>query len=394
MAHSWPRVQSQELSWSPADSASDPSWSNRRRANRGAYHQAIVPAIAEVEVQLCSETASIVQTVRDELTRFDAQYNGGAFFEPALLLCDAVASSEIEQITSNARRISLARLGDRSRPNATLIARNTTALEAALQLATSLDVEAILTMHRALLEDSDPLNAGRLRDQPNWIGGDSPVTAMFVPPHHTDVPAALEDLVRFIARTDMPTLVQAAIAHAQFETIHPFTDGNGRTGRALVSAILRARGTTQNFTVPLSSGLLTATHEYFESLNEYREGNIEPIILGFVDAAARAMGNVQVLMHDIEQLHDKILGTAQRVTNNLRAVAGLCTTEPAFTARMVEQTGVPVSTAYTIIKRLVDAGILRKEQKIGGQSVWSVIDLTEALDAFAQRAGNRTQMQA
>src|SRR5690625_3747398 len=289
MAHSWPRVQSQELSWSPADSASDPSWSNRRRANRGAYHQAIVPAIAEVEVQLCSETASIVQTVRDELTRFDAQYHGGAF-EPVLLLCEGVASSEIEQITSNSRRISLSRLGDRSRPNATLIVRNTNALESALQLATSFDVEAILTMHHALLEDSDPLNAGRLRDQPNWIGGDSPVTAMFVPPQHTDVPAALEDLVRFMARTDMPALVQAAIAHAQFETIHPFTDGNGRTGRALVSAILRARGTTQNFTVHLSSGLLTATRDAFESLNAYRGGNIEPIILGFVDAAARAMG--------------------------------------------------------------------------------------------------------
>lgn len=186
----------------------------------------------------------------------------------------------------------------------------------------------------------------------------------------------------------------AAIAHAQFETIHPLTDGNGRTGRALVSAILRARGTTQNFTVPLSSGLLTATREYFESVDEYREGNVEPIILGFVDAAARTMGNVQVLMHDIEQLHDKILGTAQRVTNNLRAVAGLCTTEPAFTAHMVEQTGVPVSTAYTIIKRLVEAGILRKEQKIGGQSVWSVMDLTEALDAFAQQAGNRTPLHA
>ena len=395
MAGSWPALQYEELWWSPTAGFMDPSWSNRRRrANRGTYRRAIVPSIAEVEVNLSPKTISDVQEATDDLTRFDAQYQDGTPFGAVLLRSESAASSQIEQLTANARRISLARLGDRSCPNATLIARNTTALEAALQLATSLDVEAILTIHRALLEDSDPLNAGKLRDQPNWIGGDSPVTAMFVPPQHTDVPAALEDLVRFMARTDMPALVQAAIAHAQFETIHPFTDGNGRTGRALVSAILRARGTTQNFTVPLSSGLLTATREYFESLNEYREGNVEPIILGFVDAAARAMGNVQVLMHDIEQLHRKILGTAQRVTNNLRAVAGLCTTEPAFTAHMVEQTGVPVSTAYNIVKRLVDAGILRKEQKICGQSVWSVTDLTEALDAFAQRAGNRTPLHA
>ena len=368
----------------------DPSWSNRRRrANRGTYRQAIVPLIAGVDVELSPETASDVQESTDDLTRFDAQYQGGAPFGAVLLRSESAASSQIEQLTANARRISLARLGDRSRPNATLIAHNTHALEAALKLATSLDVDAMLTMHRALLEDSDPQHAGKLRDQPNWIGGDSPVTAMFVPPKHTAVPAALEDLVSFMARTDIPALVQAAIAHAQFETIHPFTDGNGRTGRALVSAILRARGTTQNFTVPLSSGLLTRTTEYFNALNEYRRGNVEPIILGFIDAASRAMANVQVLMHDIEQLQYKILSTAQRVTKNLRAVTELCTTEPAFTAHMVKQTGVPVSTAYTIINRLVDAGVLRKEQKIGGQSVWSVVDLTGALDAFARRARNR-----
>ena len=341
-----------------------------------------------------AETASAVHTITDELTRFDAQCGYGGPYTQVLTYCEATASSEIEHITSNIRRLALARLGDRSRPNATLIAHNTHALEAALKLATSLDVDAMLTMHRALLEDSDPQHAGKLRDQPNWIGGDSPVTAMFVPPKHTAVPAALEDLVSFMARTDIPALVQAAIAHAQFETIHPFTDGNGRTGRALVSAILRARGTTQNFTVPLSSGLLTRTTEYFNALNEYRRGNVEPIILGFIDAASRAMANVQVLMHDIEQLQYKILSTAQRVTKNLRAVTELCTTEPAFTAHMVEQTGVPVSTAYTIINRLVDAGVLRKEQKIGGQSVWSVVDLTGALDAFARRAGNRDAARA
>lgn len=191
---------------------------------------------------------------------------------------ESAASSEIEQLTANARRISLARLGDGSRPNATLIARNTNALEAALQLAATLDLDAILTMHRVLLEDSEPHYAGKLREQPNWIGGDSPVTAMFVPPEHRDVPEALEDLVHFMARTDLPALVQAVIAHAQFETIHPFIDGNGRTGRALGSAILRSRGTTRNFTVPISSGLLTNTSDYSDALNEYRQGNIDPII--------------------------------------------------------------------------------------------------------------------
>src|SRR5699024_1674407 len=169
-----------------------------------------------------------------------------------------------------------------------------------LQLAEALDTDAILAMHHALMEETDR-HAGKFRQEINWIGGNSPVTAMFVPPEHTQAPNALHDLVRFMERTDIAAIVQAAIAHAQFETIHPFTDGNGRTGRALVSAILRARGTTKNFTVPLSSGLLNNTAGYFNALNEYRRGNIDPIIEAFVEAASRAMSNVQVLMHDLEQ---------------------------------------------------------------------------------------------
>ena len=392
MSYGWRSVKYQQLSWPPPGAPLDPLWSNRRRrANRGTYQQAIVPTISDAKITLSPEIASDVQSITDDLTRFDAQYQGIAPFGAVLLRSESSASSQIEQLTANARRISLARLGDRSRPNATLIAHNTKALEAALRLADRLDVEAILAMHLALMEETDP-QAGKLREELNWIGGDSPVTAIFVPPEHTRVPIALDDLVRFMERTDIAAIVQSAIAHAQFETIHPFTDGNGRTGRALVSAILRARGTTKNFTVPLSSGLLTSTEDYFSALNEYRRGNIEPIIVEFVSAARRAMASVQVLMHDLERLRKKILNTGQRKTKNLRIVAELCITEPAFTAQMVGQLGVPVSSAYTIINRLVEAKILREERKIGGQSVWSVVGLTDALDAFAERAGNRTAM--
>lgn len=390
MSHDWPGVQYVDHSWPPLDSTLDPAWSKRgRRANRGTYKQAIVSPIATANIALPAPIAADVQSMTDDLTRFDAQYQDSAPFGAVLLRSESSASSQIEQLTANARRISLARLGDRSRPNATLIARNTAALETALQLADALNIDTMLAMHRALMEETDPQHAGKLREEITWIGGDSPVTAMFVPPDHSQVPAALEDLVRFMQRSDIPALVQAAIAHAQFETIHPFTDGNGRTGRSLVSAILRARGTTRHFTVPLSSGLLASTQDYFAALNEYRLGNIEPIIEEFVAATSRAMGNVQVLMYDLEQLRQKIFATARRVTKNLQAVAELCTTEPAFTAQMVNELGVPVSSAYKILSRLVEADILRQERKIRGQSVWSVVDLTDALDAFAERAGKR-----
>ena len=113
-----------------------------------------------------------------------------------------------------------------------------------------------------------------IRDRWVWIGGRSPVTASYVAPRHEAVPAAVEDLVLFLQRRDLDPTVQAAIAHAQFETIHPFTDGNGRTGRAIVSSLLRARGVVGNVTVPISSGLLHDIDGYIAALTDYRAGPV------------------------------------------------------------------------------------------------------------------------
>jgi Fic family protein len=128
-------------------------------------------------------------------------------------------------------------------------------MNAAIDLADRLDQSAILAMQRALIGGHDPDNAGRWREEQVWIGGDSfgPHGADFIPPHHEHIPALMDDFVRFAGRTDLPLLSQTAIAHAQFETIHPFTDGNGRTGRALIHSMLRGHGLTRNVTVPVSA---------------------------------------------------------------------------------------------------------------------------------------------
>lgn len=90
-------------------------------------------------------------------------------------------------------------------------------------------------------------------------------------PQHAHIPSVITDLVEFAGRVDTPALAQIAIAHAQFETIHPFVDGNGRTGRALVQAMLCHRGIARNITVPLSAGLLVNTESYFAALLGYRD---------------------------------------------------------------------------------------------------------------------------
>ena len=148
-------------------------------------------------------------------------------------------------------------------------------------------------MHKALMRDVDPKSAGRWREEQVWIGGGThgPRGAMFVPPHHSRVVAAIDDLLGFAQRNDVPVLPQIALAHPQFETIHPFTDGNGRTGRALLQAMLRRKGLTRNVTVPVSAGLLTDTDFYFAALTAYREGDTAPIVRRVSKAAVGAVFN-------------------------------------------------------------------------------------------------------
>lgn len=152
--------------------------------------------------------------------------------------------------------MALAKLGVSALANAHLVAANVEAMSASVTLSDHLDADSILAMHAALLRHSRPQDAGRWRSQQVWIGSwsISPADAVFVPAHHDRVPDAVADLVDFMRRDDLPVVVQAAIAHALFETIHPFPHGNGRTGRALLHALLRNKGLIRRVTVPISSG--------------------------------------------------------------------------------------------------------------------------------------------
>ncbi|MGW6130420.1 Fic family protein [Cellulomonas sp. NPDC055163] len=106
----------------------------------------------------------------------------------------------------------------------------------------------------------------------------SPHGADFVAPHHEHIPGLVEDLTRFAARRDVPSLAHAALVHAQFETIHPFVDGNGRTGRVLVHTMMRRHGVAEHTTVPVSAGLLRDPGAYVDALTAYRAGDAAPIV--------------------------------------------------------------------------------------------------------------------
>lgn len=345
----------------------------------------VVPAISTQRIPPLGSLGQHIRATLERLERFNTQYRQTAL--PALMIwCEASASSALEHLHAPFQHIAIARLAAQSQPTASLIVDNIDALEAALQHPAPLCLDALLATHHVLMRNTVPTQAGRVRNQAVWLGGTNPQTAAFVPPPCTQVPAALADLKNFLQRTDIDPLTQAAVAHAQYETIHPHTDGNGRTGRALIASVLKARGTSPEFVLPISSGLLGTRFSYVEALTQYRRGDPLDIIELIAVAAHRAISNAKLLHQDLQALEESIYAAASRVSPNFQTVTQLCLREPVFTAARAQQLGVPLSTAYRIIQRLETQEVLAVEEKIRGQSVWSVKGLTQALDAFLQRA--------
>ncbi|NTW39808.1 MAG: Fic family protein, partial [Cellulomonadaceae bacterium] len=275
-----------------------------RSAHTGPYEAALAPRIADAALHLSSQAAALVAEASAEIARFDGESHAAtASFVALLLRIEAASSSQIENLTSSPKAIALAELGRRGRANADAIVANVTAMTQALAVADHLDAGAILAMHHALLAEHLPAVAGRWRNEQVWIGGSSrsPHGAAYIAPVHERVPAAIDDLVDFMGRDDLPLLAQAALTHAQFESIHPFPDGNGRTGRALLHAQLRHGGLTREAIVPVSAGLLTDTDKYFQALTVYRTGDIEPIITEVSQAVFPALASSRQLIADVTQ---------------------------------------------------------------------------------------------
>ncbi|WP_081745014.1 Fic family protein [Arthrobacter sp. H14] len=390
---SWPSITYEERPWNSGEA--DRSLSRRKRLlSRGPYKAAVTPAIADCDPVTDSRTQALTESATLDMVRFDRDLGDDAApFAALLLRSESASSSEIENLTSGARRIALAQLGDTSSKNARMIASNVLAMRAAIELSEDMSVDNIAAMHVALMRESEPHMAGRFRTEQVWIRGiaNSPHGAEFVPPHHEHVPAALDDLARFMRRDDIPALTQAAIAHAQFETIHPFTDGNGRTGRAIVGALLRNKGVTEKVTIPISSGLLTDTRSYFDALGRYREGVIEPIVRRFAESSFDAIDNGRQLAEDIRAAESSYYARfATNPPQSVRHAVSLLVREPAVTADMVAaETGVSTATAYRTVERLVELEILKPAGSVKGSKVWVAPDIVEALDAFAIRAGRR-----
>jgi Fic family protein len=392
-ATGWPEIGYEERLWEPSNPLYGPR--QDRLAAHGPYEAAVVSPIAALPVvPLSPETRLLVSEASTEIARFDSEIGAEvAPFSSVLLRSESAASSKIENLTASAKAIALAELGDRSRRNATLIVNNATAMRSAIALAKHLDEEAILRMHEVLLGSFHPQWVGHWRQEQVWIGGSnlSPHRASFVPPHYERVPAAMGDLVVYLARNDFEPLVQAAVAHAQFETIHPFPDGNGRVGRALVHAVLSGKELTRNVTVPVSAGLLTDLDSYFAALTDYRRGRPEPIVRLMAEASFSAIGNGRQLVHDLRSTRQSWnLRIKARSDATAWRVADLLLQQPVIDSPAVMSAlKVPAMTADRAISTLAGAGVLSKVSGRSRNRKYAASEVLTAIDAFATRGGRR-----
>jgi Fic family protein len=321
-----------------------------------------------------------------------------------LLRAEAVASSRIEGLEVGGRRLLRAELahdvGDDSRDvTSTEVLGNIAAMRWAIEtlaIETSVDVDGICEVHRRLLEGTQHERiGGQLRTTQNWIGGSdyNPCSAAFVPPPPDDVRSLMDDLCAFINEDELPALVQAALVHAQFETIHPFADGNGRTGRALIYVVLKRRGLIDRATPPISLILATEAAQYIAGLTAYRylgESGSDQARLGlnrwlatFASAARRAATEAlsfETRIRAIQEGWRKSLGRvrANSATDRLiGSLPGAPIVTVTSAAALIARTTQATNEAFKV---LIDAGII--EQVNIGKSRNRAFEVPSIIEAF------------
>jgi Fic family protein len=331
------------------------------------------------------DVAADVADAETAVVRLNAQASALADTEALarlLLRAESVASSRIEGLKIGARRLLRAEaareLGEPTRDvTAAEVLGNIDAMSAAISEigpGDPISADTLLAFHRRLLENTRQARyAGKLREKQNWIGGSehNPCSAAFVPPPPELVPKLMDDLCAFCNAESLPAIAQAAIAHAQFETIHPFADGNGRTGRALIQLVLRRRSLATRILPPVSLVLATWAKDYVDGLTATRyrgpaagkdaQAGLNLWVGRFAGACQRAVRDATLFEERVRQIQNEWRIRLGSVRANsaadllVKSIVGAPVLTVSGAAALIGRSYPQTNAA---IERLVSAGIL------------------------------------
>jgi Fic family protein len=378
---------------------------SRRDRAGGAYDAYVPDLLVGRSFALDGDVAADVADATAAITRLDGSRGVLANTEALarlLLRAESVASSHIEGLRVSPQRLlraDFARAGGLPVDDLTAadVLANVDAMEYAIRRSDEpMSVELLCAIHQRLLEPTPRATeyAGHIRTEQNWIGGSdyNPIGAAFVPPPPDMVAPLLEDLCAFCNDDGLPAVAQAAIAHAQFETIHPFVDGNGRTGRALIHMVLRRRGLTTNAVPPISLALATSARDYLLRLDGTRVvGDTDSAKtheatnrwIGFFSAACtRAVRDAESFEQRVSVLQAawrERVATARSHSGAVALIEHLATTPILTVAGAATLIGRSLPAATAAIETLVQAKILTRS---GTSRRAQTFEARELIDAF------------
>ena len=318
-----------------------------------------------------------------------------------LLRAEALGSSFIEGLRASNKRLALAAYEPvAADPTARAVLGNVRAMERAIAIGSEprpFGRQDLMDIHQTLLEGTtEERYAGIVRTEQNWIGGRgvSPRDTAFVPPPPEYVDGLLDDLIEFVNLVDMPAVAQAAVAHAQFETIHPFSDGNGRAGRCLIHVVLRRRNVIERVAPAVSVVLAANAKRYISGLIDFREGRTDDWLGAFADAVATSANSATALERAIGRLLGELVeqaGSPRRDSVARKMILGL-PTQPVLNAESAARVyGVTTTAARAALNQLQSAGVLQPA-RVGRRRdrEWVNDALFQLLDAFEYDLGEPT----
>lgn len=374
----------------------DPTLNAPVKYRRACRYDAFVPAkLIGLSFALDSSIAGMVSEAEHAIGSLNAIARPAlAPLARLLLRTESIASSKVEGMQVGVRELARAEAktesGQKVGSSALEVLANVDAMELAVHDAVQADafsVQQIMAIHRRLMPHARTAG-GRVRTTQNWIGGNdfNPCGADFVPPPAEEIDALLTDLCEAVNDDLLPPLVQAALVHAQFETIHPFDDGNGRTGRALVHVVLRRRGIALAYLPPISVVLAAARHRYIAALTSFRGDSVQTWIEYFAGVTTQASRLAQWYLSAVNELQADwrsmlSAAAAPRAGAAAWAVIDVLPAHPMIGGPVaVAATGRAKAAVYQALEQLEEAGVLLPVSESRRNRVWEARGLLELIE--------------